>query len=615
VSHVRQLRKAVPKLGALGRRIAPYLGKYRALLVGSFLALFAQVGTRLLEPWPLKLIFDGVLGLGPEAGVLGTGGWPTDVLLAVACLSLVVVIALRALAQYATTVGFALAGNRVLTEVRGVLYDHLQRLPLSYHAGTRGGDLTLRVIGDVGMLKEVAVTALLPLVGNTVILVGMLGVMLWMHAELALLAVAVFPAFWWIGRRQGMRIHAASRKQRRREGAMASTAAESLAAIQLVQSLSLERAFARTFDGANAKSLKDGVRIKRLSAGLERSVDVLIAVATAVVLWFGTRQVLTGALTGGDLLVFVTYLKSAFRPMRDFAKYTARIAKAAAASDRVLEVLDTEPAVRDRPDAVSAAGLRGDLRFSGVRFRYPGGPWVLDGLDVDVPAGSSVAFVGPSGAGKSTVASLVSRLHDVAEGSVSLDGRDLRAYRLRSLRKRVAVVLQDNVLFGGSVRENLTVGLDGVDDDAVRGAAELARAHEFVDALPDGYDTHVGERGATLSGGQRQRLAIARAALRDTPVLVLDEPTSGLDEDNRRWVAEALWRLARGRTTVLITHDLGLARHADRIVYLERGVAREQGTHEELLAAGGPYAATYRAQNAGAAPAGAATPAWAGASA
>lgn len=613
MSRVRELRKAIPKLGALGRRFAPYLGKYRWLLAGSFLALFAQVGARLLEPWPLKLVFDGVLGLGRDVGVLGTGGWSTDVLLVAACLGLIIVVGLRAVAQYATTVGFALVGNRVLTEVRGVLYDHLQRLPLSYHAGTRGGDLTLRVIGDVGMLKEVVVTALLPLVGNAIILVGMLGVMLWMNAGLALLAVAIFPAFWWISRRQSGRIHDASRKQRRREGAMASTAAESLAAIQLVQSLTLERTFSRSFGGANAKSLKDGVKIKRLSATLERTVDVLIAVATAIVLFFGTRLVLSQALTGGDLLVFLTYLKSAFRPMRDFAKYTARIAKAAAAADRVLEVLDIEPAVRDRPDAVSAAGLRGDLRFSGVRFRYPGGPLVLDGLDVDVPAGTSIAFVGPSGVGKSTVASLVSRLHDVEGGAVQMDGRDVREYRLRSLRKRVAVVLQDTVLFGGSVRDNLTIGLDEVDDDAVRRAAELARAHDFVEALPDGYDTVVGERGATLSGGQRQRLAIARAALRDTPVLVLDEPTTGLDEDNQRSVVEALWRLARGRTTVLISHDLATARLADRIVYLEDGVAREQGTHEELLAAGGRYAATYRTQTA-AAPADAATPAWAGTS-
>lgn len=343
MSQVRQLRKAMPKLGALGRRLAPYLARYRLLLGGSFLALFAQVGARLLEPWPLKLIFDGVLGLGPETGVLGTGGWSTDALLAVACLGLILVVALRAMAQYATTVGFALVGNRVLTAVRGVLYDHLQRLPLSYHAGTRGGDLTLRVIGDVGLLKEVAVTALLPLVGNAVILLGMLGVMAWMNPGLALLAVAIFPAFWWVGRRQGRRIHEASRKQRRREGAMASTAAESLAAIQLVQSLSLERAFSRTFDGANAKSLKDGVRIKRLSAALERTVDVLIAISTAVVLWFGTRLVLTGALTGGDLLVFVTYLKSAFRPMRDFAKYTALLRYPATVPHGAGEVVAARP--------------------------------------------------------------------------------------------------------------------------------------------------------------------------------------------------------------------------------------------------------------------------------
>lgn len=602
----RDIFKVLPKLGRLIRRFAPFIRPYRALLGGSFAALFGTVGARLLEPWPLKLVFDGVIvvgagalaGEGVEAsGILGPlASLDPGTLLLASCIAVVAIATLRGVMQYASTVGFALLGNRVLTEVRAVMYEHLQRLPLSYHTKARGGDLTIRVIGDVGMLKEIVVTAFLPMLGNVVILLGMLAVMFWMNASLALVAVAIFPLFWLVSQRQGKRIHTASRAQREREGAMAATAAESIGAIKLVQSLSLEATFAKSFANANAKSLKDGVKIKRMTAALERTVDVLIAVATALVLWFGARLVLSSTLTPGDLLVFVTYLKNAFKPMRDFAKYTARLAKAAAAGERVMEVLDADLTVRDRPGAVDAHGARGTLRFDGVGFAYDAATPVLDDVSLEVPAGTSVAFVGPSGAGKSTVAGLVSRLYDPTLGSIRLDDRDLRDYRLRSLRSQISVVLQENVLFGGTIRDNIAVGVPDADEGAIRRAAQVAHAHEFIAALPDGYETIVGERGATLSGGQRQRIAVARAALRRTPVLLLDEPTAGLDEANERLVIESLLHVARGRTTVLITHDLAFAASADRIVYLEGGRVVERGAPDELLARGGRFATTYRLQ-------------------
>lgn len=601
------LRRAAPGLGRMVRRFWPLLRRERGLLWGAFAALFAQVVLRLLEPWPLKFVLDRVITASPAAaptaapaaggsGLAFLDALPPDRLLLAVSLGLVGIVALRALAEYASTVGFALVGNRVLTQVRADLYAHLQRLPLSYHTKARGGDLTVRLISDVGMLKEVAVTAVLPMLGNVFVLVGMLAVMAWLNLQLALISLAVLPIFWLVSRRQSGRIREVSRRQRRREGAMAATVAESVGAIRLVQALSLERVFAGAFASQNQKSLREGVQAKRLAAGLERSTDVLIAASTGLVLFFGARLVLSGSLTPGDLVVFITYLKNAFKPVRDSAKYTARLAKASAAGERVLDILDTEPAIRDRAGAVPAPALRGALRFEAVVFEYEAGVRVLDGFSLTVAPGERVAVVGASGGGKSTLASLVPRLYEPTAGRVTVDGRDLRDYTLASLRPQISMVLQDNVLFGASVRDNLLYGAPEATPAELEAAARLAGAHDFVMALPEGYDTVLGERGATLSGGQRQRLAVARAALRRAPILILDEPTVGLDEENERLVQGALERLSQEQTTLLITHDLAFAARADRIAYVEAGRVLEEGTHADLLRRGGRYAALYQLQ-------------------
>ncbi|MDQ3457822.1 MAG: ABC transporter ATP-binding protein/permease, partial [Deinococcota bacterium] len=396
--------------------------------------------------------------------------------------------------------------------------------------------------------------------------------------------------------RQGNRIREVARQQRKREGAMAATAAEVIGAIKIVQALSLEGTFSRAFSSQNQKSLKEGVKAKRLAAGLERTADVLIATSTALVLFFGARLVLGGALTPGDLIVFITYLKNAFKPMRDFAKYTGRLAKASAAGERVLEILDREPDIRDAPGAVPAPAFEGAVRFEGLSFAYDLAQPVLEDIYIRIDPGERVAVVGPSGSGKSTLASLLPRLYDPTSGRVTIDGRDIRAYTLESLRSQISVVLQDNLLFGASVRDNIAFGVPEASNDEVEAAAKLAYAHDFIMALPQGYATVLGERGATLSGGQRQRLAVARAAIRRAPILILDEPTVGLDEENERWVSTSLDELSRAQTTLLITHDLGFAARADRIVYLEAGRVLEQGTHEALLRAGGRYASLYALQ-------------------
>jgi ATP-binding cassette subfamily B protein len=587
----------LPGLRRILVRFWPYLGRHRALLAGSLLALLVQVALKALEPWPLKFVFDHLLsarGAHRLARLPALEGLDPAALVTLAALALVAITGLRALADYLSTVGFALAGNRMLTDVRDDLYRHVQGLSLSFHTRARGGELIVRLIADINALKNALVNAAVPLAASLLVVFSMVGVMLWLHWQLALLVLAMLPLFGFWATRCTRRVQQAARTQRQREGAMAATAAESIEAIKLVQALSLEGRFAASFSGLNRESQRQDVRGLRLAAALTRAVGFLTAVATAAVLWYGTRLVLQGELTPGELLVFLAYLKTAFRPVQQIAQYTGRLAKATAAGERVLDLFAQTPEVRDLPGAVPAPPLRGAVCFESVTFAYEPGRPVLDNLNLEVDPGRHVALVGPSGMGKSTLVSLILRLYDPQHGRVLIDGRDVREYTLASLRSQVSVVLQDTLLFAASVRENIACAAPAASAEAVEAAARLANAHDFIQGLPQGYDTILGERGVTLSGGQRQRLAIARAAVRKSPVVILDEPTTGLDEENERAVFGALRRIIQGRTCFFITHDLQLAATADLIVFLERGRVLEQGTHADLMQKGGRYAGLHR---------------------
>ncbi|MCC6166854.1 MAG: ATP-binding cassette domain-containing protein [Caldilineaceae bacterium] len=594
------IQKAIPGLGRILHRLRGPIRQEWRLLTAALLSMLASIGLRLLEPWPLKFVFD-YLSAGTAQGLPGwMAAQPTalsgNMLLILAGAALLIVGMARAGAGYLNTVTLALAGNRVLMRVRGDLFRHLLRLPLSFHEQRRTGDLLNHLTGDIGRLQEVAVTAVLPLVVNVLTLMSMVGIMFWMNWRLALLALLAMPLSLLTMRRFAGRIRTAARKQRKREGALAADAGEALNAIRVVQTYSLESVLEMSFTAHDRKNLKEGVRATRLAAGMERTVDVLIAAGTGGVLWYGATLVQNGVLSVGDLVVFLNYLKAAFRPMNDLAKYTGRIAKAAASGERVLSLLDTPLTIADRPGAPAAPAFQGGVRFENVVFSYLPGHPILQDADFVVHPGQRVALVGPSGEGKSTIAGLLLRLYEPQAGRITIDGQDIRSFTLESLRRQVGVVMQESLLFGVSIRENIAYGAAGASNAEVEAAAKLANAHDFILALPQGYDTVLGERGATLSGGQRQRIAIARAAVRQAPLLIYDEPTTSLDNENEQAVVSALLQIATGRTTFWITHDLTLAEDADLILYIQDGRVQEQGAHAELMARDGRYAALYRIQ-------------------
>jgi ATP-binding cassette subfamily B protein len=551
------------------RHVVPALGGQARLIVLGMAALLLEVLMRLAEPWPVKIVIDEVL-----APAVTEGTDPAPGLVVVAAVALLAAVGLRALGAFAASVCFAVVGSRVTIRLRQRVYDHLMALSLRYHNDSRSGDVLSRLTSDIVRLQEVAVTAAMPLTASVTTFVGMGVVMLFLDPLLAVVVLVALPVFWLLCRYAARRIATASREHRAREGELAGVAAETLGSIRVVQSYGLQGTLGHLFGAANQKSMDTGVRSQRLAAGLERSTDLLVGIATAAVLLVGAQRVLDGALSLGGLVVFLSYLKSAFKPMRDVAKYTGRLTKAGASAERVGEVLDIEPDLRDSPTAHPLRRVVGDVRLEGVTVQHQPGVPVLRDVDLHARPGEHIGLLGPSGAGKSTLVLLLLRLLDPVDGSVRLDGHDLRDVTMESLRRHVAVVLQESVLFGTTVRENIRWGcLDASDEDVER-AARHAQAHDFVQALPHGYDTVLAERGDSLSGGQRQRIAIARALLRDAPVVILDEPTTGLDPASDSALRASLAWLIAGRTTFVISHDESLLQGCHRVFQIADGQLR-----------------------------------------
>jgi ATP-binding cassette subfamily B protein len=565
--------------------VRPHLPRHLPLVLLGLVALLADVAFRVLEPWPMKFAIDAVssaLGASlPDATPLGLDLTGTIVACA---LSLVVLVGARAGANYLSTVSFALVGARIATELRTRVFYHVQSLSLRYHQRASIGDTSQRLVGDMGRLQDVAVTAGLPLIGNVLTLVVLLVVMTILQPSLAGIVLVAAIGYLLLSRTSSPGIVQASRSTRKGEGALVGSAAEALGAIRVVQSYGLEGTVASEFAGGNEKAMRAGVKAKKLSAGLERSTDLVVGIAQAAVLLSGALQVLRGTMTPGDLVLFVMYLKIAMKPLRDMAKYTGRIARASASGERIADLLDEEVEIQDPPRPEPMPTCDGTVDLRGVTARDGHGRPLFRDLDLHVPAGQHVGILGPSGGGKSTLVSYLLRLAEPESGQLRVGGQDVRRVRREDLRRHVAILPQESVLFTVSVRENIRYGRIGATDAEVEEAARRAGAHGFVSALPDGYDTVLGNRGDTLSGGQRQRLAIARAIIRRSSVVVLDEATTGLDPASKAQVNESIRELSRGRTMLSITHDAAVVAGLDRVLWIEDGAILEDGSPQDLAA-------------------------------
>ena len=582
-----------PTLARVLTRLVPYL---RPRWAGLALAALGTIGTTavdLAKPWPLKLVFDTLLG--GHAPPFGINLDQTSFLVVVGVL-IVLIALLDGLFSYWRVFSLKRAGQEVAFDLRAALFAHIQALSLGVHQRQRTGDTITRVTEDINVIEQFLTDSLLTMIASALIVAGMFAVMLSMDRVLGLAAFFLAPFLLLLIYRFTARIKHLSRSQRLEDGALASVAQEAISANHVVKAFTAEDRLSERFHHFGQRSLEAKLRVAHLEAQFGWAADIVAAVGTAAVVVIGAERALAGAITPGDLVIFSTYLRRLYAPLKDLVRELNKTQKAMARAERVVAMLETDPGVKDEPGARPAPKLRGAIDFDRVCFAYGHGQPVLEDVSLHIEPGQTVALVGATGAGKSTLAALVPRFYDVTEGRVLIDNVDLRGYTLRSLRSQIALVLQESVLFHATVSDNIAYGNPTATASQIRAAARAASADEFISALPDRYETVIGERGATLSGGQRQRIAIARALVRDAPIVILDEPATGLDAQTEALLLGALARLSTGRTTLVIAHSLSTIWKADLIVVLDRGRIVETGRHEALLARGGRYAQLFGRQ-------------------
>jgi ATP-binding cassette subfamily B protein len=587
-----------------GRKITirELLRPHRKALILGTLAAIGDAAANLLDPIPLKIVLDNVLK-SKAAGntwlnnfIVSIVGADKLAIIEFAAVSVFVIAIIGALCSYAEKVMTTSVGQWVMHDLRQNLYFHIQRLSLAYHDQKSTGDLISTVTSDIDSIQSFITSSLLDALINVLTLVGMISVMFYINWQFTLIALSVAPLLALVVFKYTRSIKKASREVRKKEGEIVSTIQEVLSSMRVVKAFAREDYEVHRLEEESLENVEISLRARGMKARLAPLVEVIVSIGMGMMLWFGARMVLSGSLSVGSLVAFIWYLGKMYKPMQELSKMTDAYSKAAIGYERIREILDMEGEVRDQPGARRVSRLKGDIEFDHVTFGYDPKCPTIDDVSFKINAGQIAAFVGPTGAGKTTIISLISRFYDPITGSVRIDGLDLRAYQQRSLREHISVVLQETVLFQGTIWQNIAYGKPNATRAEIIKAAELANASEFIEKMPKGYDSHVGERGVSLSGGERQRIAIARAVIRNTPILILDEPSSGLDAESEKLVFEALDRLMKGKTSIVIAHRLSTIRAADVIFVVQDGKLVESGNHEQLAASGGLYSELYEIQ-------------------
>jgi ATP-binding cassette subfamily B protein len=570
-----------------------HLAQHKARLGLSVGSLIGVALITLLRPWPLKVVFDNVLMTSRSAT---TGAWnqmlnrlDPVLLVALCAFAVLLLAALTGLLKYSQSVLTKTVGHSLVAQIRLQLFSHVQRLPQSYHDYRETGDLMTRMTSDIGLLEELLTTSVISMATQVLLIAGMFGIMLWMDWQLALVTIAVAPLFLIAAFRFSVRIKQSARRQREAYGKIVASVQESLAGILQVKTYGQEKKREKLIGKSMSRDVKANVKTTRLAANYARVVELITAVGTGLVLFIGALKVRSGVLSAGDLLVFVSYVRSIYRPVRDLAQLSTKVAKATVRGEKIIELMEMQPEVADQPGAVSAGNIEGALVFDHVDFAYVGGSPVLKDFSCHIPAKKTTVVLGHTGAGKSTLAKLVLRLYDPVSGSIHLDGHNITDYRIRSLRKRITPLSQETFLFRTTIEENIGFGMRRIDPDAIVAAARIAGAHEFISNLPEGYQTLVGEGGLTLSGGQRQRISFARAALRKSPVMIFDEPATGLDPRSEQETKSELLALRHDRTLMIITHRLHFLDLADWVIMIDGGRMVEEGTPADLKSRAGAF--------------------------
>lgn len=577
------------------RTVRSYLRPYLAAFFLALVQVLFISALELLKPWPLKIILDNVLSGKPLPSGFALN-WSSQSLLLLACTGLVVVYlvlgGLRLLNDY-TTIRI---GQSMVNDLRRDLYSHIQRLSLSFYHRQQIGDLMYRITADTLGIQTLTMNGLFAVLSASILLTGMLGVMLWVDWYLTLLAMAVCPALFCTIALLNRKISLAATEARQKGSTVYSVVQRTLSGIRVIQAFTKEEDEGRRFLQASTESLAADLRVYNLQNFYYAVVNVTIAAGTAAILWLGARRVLTGDLSIGEIVVFTSYLASLYAPLNSIFQTYGLVQTAKVGVRRAFEILESGEKLPEGSKVFRPLGAKGQITFKDVSFGYNASQPVLKKINLRVAAGEKIAIVGPTGAGKSTLVSLLPRFYDPQSGRVTIDGVDIREFQLKSLRRQIAMILQPPLVFPLTIRENIAYGRPEASTEEIISAAQVAQVHDFVEQLPQKYETVISEQGSTLSEGQKLRLTIARGILLNAPILILDEPTSSVDSETEALIMEGLEQLMDGRTTFIIAHRLSTVRQADQILVVRDGQIVEQGTFTELLRKRGPFASLYRTQ-------------------